>query len=143
MFVDLTIAGLIQGRMWADGAPWIESVRATRPYWVVRALSAFRSRAASSPCCSASPPVHVARGCARLKEVSAPGPSTDRSPAGARGRGGGVVSTHPRRVLRMSYLVASVAGVAFFVMSVALLGWWPKRVLDEQTRAMGPEYVLP
>jgi mono/diheme cytochrome c family protein len=43
----------------------------------------------------------------------------------------------------MSYVVASVAGVAFFVMSVALLGWWPKRVLDAQTRAMGPEYVLP
>jgi len=43
----------------------------------------------------------------------------------------------------MSYVVASVGGVAFFVMSVALLGWWPKRVLDEQTRAMGPAYVLP
>lgn len=41
MFVDLTIAGLIQGRMWADGAPWIESVRATRPYWMVRALSSI------------------------------------------------------------------------------------------------------
>ena len=46
------------------------------------------------------------------------------------------------RVLGMSYLVASVAGVVFFVLSVALLGYWPKRVLDEQTRAMGPEYVL-
>ncbi len=53
------------------------------------------------------------------------------------------MSGHPQRALRMSYVVASVAGVAFFVMSVALLGWWPKRVLDEQTRAMGPEYVLP
>ena len=53
------------------------------------------------------------------------------------------MSGQPQRVLRMSYVVASVAGVAFFVMSVALLGWWPKRVLDEQTRAMGPEYVLP
>lgn len=53
------------------------------------------------------------------------------------------MSGHPQRALRMSYVVASVAGVAFFVMSVALLGWWPRRVLDEQTRAMGPEYVLP
>ena len=48
----------------------------------------------------------------------------------------------PGRVLRMSYIVASVAGVGFFVMSVALLGVWPKRVLDEQTRAMAPEYPL-
>ena len=43
----------------------------------------------------------------------------------------------------MSYLVASVAGVAFFVLSVALLGVWPARVLDEQTAAMAPDNPLP
>lgn len=48
----------------------------------------------------------------------------------------------PDRVLRMSYIVASVAGVGFFAMSVALLGIWPKRVLDEQTRVMAPEHPL-
>jgi len=52
------------------------------------------------------------------------------------------VSGGPGRALGMSYLVASIAGVAFFAMSVVLLGYWPKRVLDEQTRDMGPEYVL-
>jgi cbb3-type cytochrome oxidase subunit 1 len=41
MFVDLTIAGIVQGRMWQTAAPWIESVVATRPYWLVRALSGF------------------------------------------------------------------------------------------------------
>jgi cytochrome c oxidase cbb3-type subunit 1 len=40
MFVDLTIAGLIQGQLWIDGAPWMESVRASQPYWLVRAASA-------------------------------------------------------------------------------------------------------
>jgi cytochrome c oxidase cbb3-type subunit 1 len=40
MFVDLTIAGLVQGRLWADGAPWIESVQASRVYWVIRAHGA-------------------------------------------------------------------------------------------------------
>jgi cytochrome c oxidase cbb3-type subunit II len=44
--------------------------------------------------------------------------------------------------LRMAYLVASIAGVAFFVMSVALLGVWPGRVLDRQVRAMSPEHPL-
>jgi len=39
MVSDLTIAGLIQGQLWTSGAPWIESVTATRPYWIVRALS--------------------------------------------------------------------------------------------------------
>ena len=52
------------------------------------------------------------------------------------------MSARPGRVLRMSYIVASVAGVGFFVMSVALLGVWPKRVLDGQIRAMAPEYPL-
>jgi cytochrome c oxidase cbb3-type subunit 2/cytochrome c oxidase cbb3-type subunit I/II len=46
------------------------------------------------------------------------------------------------RVLRMAYLVASVAGIAFFAMSVALLGIWPGRVLEAQSRAMAPEHVL-
>jgi mono/diheme cytochrome c family protein len=42
----------------------------------------------------------------------------------------------------MAYLVASVAGVGFFAMSVALLGVWPGRVLDRQARAMAPERPL-
>lgn len=37
MVVDLTVAGLMQGRMWASAAPWIESVAASRPFWVIRA----------------------------------------------------------------------------------------------------------
>ena len=52
------------------------------------------------------------------------------------------MSARPQRALRMAYVVASVAGVAFFVMSVVLLGVWPKRVLDEQTRLMSPEKPL-
>ena len=53
------------------------------------------------------------------------------------------MTPRPGRVIRMSYIVASVAGVGFFAMSVALLGVWPKRVLDERTQAMAPEYALP
>jgi mono/diheme cytochrome c family protein len=47
------------------------------------------------------------------------------------------------RVLRMAYLVACVAGVGFFALSVLLLGYWPKRVLDAQSSAMAPEAALP
>lgn len=46
------------------------------------------------------------------------------------------------QALRTSYLVASVAGVAFFALSVALLGAWPARLLEEQTAAMAPEKPL-
>ncbi len=53
------------------------------------------------------------------------------------------MTSQPGRVLRMAYLVASVAGVGFFALSVMLLGYWPRKVLDAQTRAMGPEATLP
>jgi cytochrome c oxidase cbb3-type subunit 2 len=46
------------------------------------------------------------------------------------------------RLLRMSYVVASVGGLGFFVMSVALLAIWPGQVLDRQTRAMSPPHPL-
>ena len=41
MVTDLTIAGLVQARLWQDGAPWLEAVQASRPYWIVRSLSAL------------------------------------------------------------------------------------------------------
>ena len=52
------------------------------------------------------------------------------------------MSRNSGRILRMSYVVASVGGVLFFAMSVALLGIWPGRTLQEQTRTMSPEHPL-
>jgi len=46
------------------------------------------------------------------------------------------------RAVRKAYLVASVAGVLFFVMSVGLLGVWPRRVIEAQTAAMSPAHPL-
>jgi cytochrome c oxidase cbb3-type subunit 2/cytochrome c oxidase cbb3-type subunit I/II len=42
----------------------------------------------------------------------------------------------------MSYLVASVAGVGFFILSVAWLGVWPARRLMEEASATAPEHRL-
>jgi cbb3-type cytochrome oxidase subunit 1 len=39
MVSDLTIAGLAEARLWQTTQPWIESVRAARPYWWIRTLS--------------------------------------------------------------------------------------------------------
>lgn len=44
--------------------------------------------------------------------------------------------------LRMAYLAAFVAGVGFFVMSVAWLGVWPARVLEQQAREFGPAATM-
>ena len=40
MFVDLTAAGQVQGKLWISGAPWMDSVRASQSYWLVRVASA-------------------------------------------------------------------------------------------------------
>ncbi len=41
MVTDLTIAGFVEVRVWQSSAPWLDSVRAARPYWLVRSLSAI------------------------------------------------------------------------------------------------------
>jgi len=48
------------------------------------------------------------------------------------------MSAQSGRTVRMAYLVASVAGVVFFVVSVVLLGVLPTRALNADMRAMGP-----
>jgi cbb3-type cytochrome oxidase subunit 1 len=39
MVSDLSVAGLVEARIWKSGAPWMESVRAAVPYWAIRTLS--------------------------------------------------------------------------------------------------------
>jgi cytochrome c oxidase cbb3-type subunit 1 len=41
MIVDLTAAGLIQGYLWRDLAPWEASLRASMPFWILRAGTGF------------------------------------------------------------------------------------------------------
>jgi cbb3-type cytochrome oxidase subunit 1 len=38
MVLDLTAAGLVEAHIWQSSAPWIESVRAAKPYWLIRTL---------------------------------------------------------------------------------------------------------
>lgn len=39
MFGDLTVAGIVESRIWETSAPWLDSVRAAKPYWAVRAAT--------------------------------------------------------------------------------------------------------
>jgi cbb3-type cytochrome oxidase subunit 1 len=38
MVLDLTAAGVVEAHLWQSAAPWIESVRAAKPYWLIRAI---------------------------------------------------------------------------------------------------------
>ncbi|MEW6322518.1 MAG: cbb3-type cytochrome c oxidase subunit I [Acidobacteriota bacterium] len=137
MVIDLTVAGLVQAGHWQSNAPWIESVRASRPYWLVRALSAIPLTAGF---------IALAAGL-RTSTALAPEPQEGAPAAPVTAE-----ATHQPRVegpaatapagLSAAYLVASVAGVGFFVMSVGALGVWPARVLEAQTAAMSPPSPL-
>ena len=137
MMIDLTIAGVVQGQMWQSSLPWIESVRASEPYWIVRALTAIPIATGfvllfvglvTGPRGGGREAVEEALVTKPVEEVS-PATLTESS---ATGRG-----------LVMAYIVASVAGIGFFVLSVSLLGVWPSKVLAEQTAAMAPAAPLP
>jgi len=143
MFIDLTVAGVIQAGLWLSDTPWLESVQASKPYWIIRSISA----------------IPITAGFIALFLGLVTGP---------RGAGAKAVlqkseqqktlAVHPRfksnifaqelgvsnsgKILRMSYLAASVAGVTFFAVSIFLLGYLPGRVLDEQIRLMTPDNVL-
>ena len=142
MAVDLTIAGVVQGRLWQSGAPWLESVQASRPYWMVRTLAAVPV-AGGFIALLAGLTTGPRGGGLTAVEDSVGAEPVERDFAATRAGGGRfVVSASTGRAVRMAYLVASVAGVLFFVMSVTLLGIWPKRVLEAQSAAMSPANAL-
>ncbi|NNC63232.1 MAG: hypothetical protein HKN84_00480, partial [Gammaproteobacteria bacterium] len=135
MFVDLTIAGLVQAELWLEGAPWLDSVRDSRPYWIVRTFSGLLLTAGfvavligltTGPRGAGAQALDTSR----TEASSAVTPRLITAGAGA------------GRVLTMSYVVAGVAGIAFFAMSVTLLGVWPQRILAEQTATMAPPNPL-
>ncbi len=127
MVVDLSIAGIIQGQLWQGDAPWLESVRASQAYWLVRSLSAI--------------PITLGflllfKGLLGSSEERSARPVVEGSNAGIEhtaSASNGIASA-----LRMSYLVASLAGVGFFVFSVSLLGIMPFKGLQEEAASLAP-----
>ena len=138
MVIDLTIAGILQGQLWQSGAPWLESIQASRPYWIVRAVAAIPI-AAGFILLLVGMTTGSRNGAAQqLREEAAADPANPVDPVLA---SDGASST-TAGALRMSYIVACVAGVSFFVLSVSLLGYWPKQVLAEQSELLAPENAL-
>ncbi len=138
MVIDLTIAGLVQGRLWQQAVPWMDSVQASRPYWLLRSLSAI-------PITAGFVMLGVGlftgtRGAA-LETLAGfripaapqqpPRPASASTPAATAGRG-----------LSMAYAVTGIAGIGFFALSIVLLGLWPGKVIDAQVTASSPANAL-
>ena len=131
MVFDLTLAGLAQGDLWKAGAPWVVSLRASEPYWVIRTLSAIPVTAGFGLLCYGLLKGPRGAGERALAEARA-----TISQAGQSVTGEG--HQNPLIALRMSYIAASVAGVTFFILSVSLLGLLPRSTLNVQIASLAP-----
>ena len=143
MAVDLTIGGIIQAKLWQSGAPWLESIQASRPYWIIRSLSAIPIAAGFIALLAGLCTGPRGAGAGAIGDAAEAAKQVSPGVAPSANETDGLQVSAPGRALLMSYIVASVAGVAFFVMSVSLLGIWPERVLAEQSKAMAPPHPLP
>ena len=143
MFTDLTMAGIVQANLWLSNAPWLESVQASKPYWMIRTLSAipiaagFIALFAGLTTGSRGTATKASHSKLSQSENSVVLPqlakNTFAQELGVASSGG---------ILRMSYLAACVAGLSFFAVSIFLLGYLPGRVLDQQISLMTPDNVL-
>ncbi|MDG1851718.1 MAG: cbb3-type cytochrome c oxidase subunit I [Gammaproteobacteria bacterium] len=135
MVIDLTIAGLVQAQLWQNGSPWYESVQQSRPYWMIRSLSAIPIVAGF---------ILLFYGlCSGEKGAGVRLLSSQRSNEEAIAQASAMVNANqppvsPAHFLRMSYRVAASAAIGFFILSVGLLGVWPGVELDRQIAAMSP-----
>ncbi len=123
MVTDLTVAGLIQAQFWQSGAPWIDSVVASKHAWITRSATGLL----------------ILGGFLDLLQGLLTGP---RNPETSEPRNLGTAELRNLGTSRMAYLSAFVAGVGFFVFSVVSLGVWPTRTLDQQSRDLGPETMI-
>lgn len=143
MMIDLTIAGVIQGKLWQTSAPWLESIRASEPYWVVRSLSAIPIASGFILILVGLTTGPRGAGADAVDRALLEKPVDEVTPQTRAGTGATGSPARAGRGLVMSYIVAAIAGVGFFLLSVSLLGVWPANVLAEQTATMAPPNPLP
>ncbi len=127
MVLDLTAAGLVQGQLWHGELPWMDSVRASAPYWWVRSVSGFMILAGFlAVVATLTTGTDVA-----VVPAQVPIEDTDQQDDAAEEVAG-------FRWLKNAYVLTAGAGFGLFVLSFVVLGLWPNRTLDEQVARMQP-----
>jgi cytochrome c oxidase cbb3-type subunit I/II len=133
MVMDLTIAGLVEGQVWQSSAPWIESVRSVRSYWLIRTLSGlpiFAGFVLFWTSLVSGPKTSIAAAEASKHEASEGAAiSVDAS------------ASHNRswtRWLTQANVIAFVAGVGFFAFSFLALAILPGKDLEDEIKRVAP-----
>ena len=121
MVIDLTAAGLVQGQLWQSDLPWLDSVRASAPFWWVRSVSG----------------VVILAGFIAVVAALTTGPIVVPAPAQVPTAVTGLQDDADDEVagfqwLKNAYVLTAGAGVGLFAFSFVVLGLWPNRTLAEQ-----------
>ncbi len=129
MVLDLTAAGLVQGQLWHGDSPWIDSVRASAPFWWIRSVAGFVLlggflavvvAVSTGPVVAAAPPLTTAAAAEVLEQDDA-----EAEVAGF-------------RWLKHAYVLTAGAGFGLFAFSFVVLGVWPNRTLESQIALTQP-----
>ncbi len=128
MVVDLTCAGVVQATLWQQHIPWINSVRASKPYWIVRSGDGILLIAG-----------FVAFACSFFVGE----PNSARQEAAAEHGYFPHAAPNPRtdRWIATAYAATFGAGLLFFVASFTLLGAIPAMDLHKQIARNTPPGV--
>src|SRR2546421_9564758 len=132
MVADLTIAGLVEGQVWASSAPWMESVRAVASYWLVRTFSGL--------------PILAGLVLFFTSLVSGPGPSAAITPVASREayipavEGDASISHEPPSTgrIRHAHVIIFGAGAGFFALSFLVLAILPGKELEDEIQRVAP-----
>ena len=127
MVIDLTVAGLVQGQLWQGDLPWMDSVRASAPFWWVRSASGFVLLA----------------GFLSVVVALTTGPVVVPAPAQVPAADAGEQADAEEEVagfrwLKNAYVLTAGAGFGLFAFSFVVLGLWPNRTLEEQIARTQP-----
>lgn len=125
--LDLTAAGLAQGHLWQSEAAWMDSVRASQSYWLVRTCSGLV----------------LLLGFLALARSLVAGPVTIASAGIVEPAAATEPSAPPVAAwLHSAYLIAALAGVGTFLLSFYALAVMPNREIERGVEAARPKAML-
>jgi cbb3-type cytochrome c oxidase subunit I len=127
MVLDLTAAGLAQGHLWQSDAAWMDSVRTSQPYWLVRTFSGLLVLCG-----------FLALGWSLIGGPR-PEPLPDAEPAELTAPPADTVV--PAAWLHNAYLIAGLAGVGMFLLSFYALAVVPNGEIAADVENQRPRYM--
>ncbi len=135
MVAILTIAGLIEAKVWQASLPWIESVRAVKDYWMMRTFSSILIFGGLISLC-------VSFFSGKTNEASIAPSSEESGSSESPALEIATPSSKLPKRLGMAYAVAGIGGIGFFLLSFGVLAVIPGMALQNEIARTKPSTML-